>query len=214
MPLGTCPTAQHLTGGCSVELQVALMRRAFTPVRAQSARPMRVVPRRPAVSPSSPLQPATSLASLVRPLAPAVAAPPQPQQPQQQPQQRVQQPQQQEETSLSLEVLSLVALSTAVAFICSIDRAAMSVAVLPMSEQFHWDDSIKGAVSSAFFAGYMVTNLCGGYLATRYSSKGVLALGVVLWSIFTLATPTAAASGSLSTLMLARCVGLVAGWWE
>ena len=49
----------------------------------------------------------------------------------------------------------------------------------------------------------MVTNLCGGFLATKYSAKGVLALGVVLWSVFTLATPTAAA-GNLSELMLAR----------
>lgn len=60
-----------------------------------------------------------------------------------------------------------------------------------------------GAVSSAFFAGYMVTNLCGGFLATRYSAKGVLALGVVLWSMFTIATPTAAA-GNLNELLLAR----------
>lgn len=29
----------------------------------------------------------------------------------------------------------------------------MSVAILPMSEQFAWDDAAKGAVSSAFFAG-------------------------------------------------------------
>jgi len=43
-----------------------------------------------------------------------------------------------------------------VSFICSIDRAAMSVAILPMSEQFQWDDSIKGVVSASFFAGYMV----------------------------------------------------------
>lgn len=60
-----------------------------------------------------------------------------------------------------------------------------------------------GAVSSAFFAGYMVTNLCGGFLATRYSAKGVLALGVVLWSLFTIATP-AAAGGNLNQLLLAR----------
>jgi hypothetical protein len=29
--------------------------------------------------------------------------------------------------------------------------------VLPMSEQFSWDDSVKGAVASAFFAGYTVS---------------------------------------------------------
>lgn len=49
----------------------------------------------------------------------------------------------------------------------------------------------------------MITNLCGGFLATKYSAKGVLALGVVLWSMFTIATPSAAA-GNLPELMLAR----------
>lgn len=49
----------------------------------------------------------------------------------------------------------------------------------------------------------MVTNLCGGFLATRFSAKGVLAMGVVLWSMFTIATP-AAAAGDLNQLLLAR----------
>lgn len=52
----------------------------------------------------------------------------------------------------------------------------------------------------------MVTNLCGGFLATRYSAKGVLAVGVVLWSMFTIATPTAAGAGNLGELMMARWV--------
>eukprot|EP00879_Flechtneria_rotunda_P025519 GHRR01027120.1.p2 GENE.GHRR01027120.1~~GHRR01027120.1.p2 ORF type:complete len:145 (+),score=36.14 GHRR01027120.1:197-631(+) len=40
-----------------------------------------------------------------------------------------------------------VGLSAMAALICSVDRAAMSVAILPMSEQFHWSDSIKGAIN-------------------------------------------------------------------
>lgn len=80
----------------------------------------------------------------------------------------------------------------------------MSVAVLPMSEQFAWDDAVKGSIASAFFAGYTITNLCGGYVATRFSSKEVLALGVVLWSCFTMLTPAAAASGSVGQLMVVR----------
>jgi len=40
------------------------------------------------------------------------------------------------------EALALVLLTSAVTFICSIDRAAMSVAILPMSEAFKWDDGV------------------------------------------------------------------------
>ena len=47
----------------------------------------------------------------------------------------------------------LVGLSTLVALVCSIDRAAMSVALLPMSTEYLWDDSTKGLISSAFFLG-------------------------------------------------------------
>jgi ACS family sodium-dependent inorganic phosphate cotransporter len=106
----------------------------------------------------------------------------------------------------SLELYQLVGMATAVCFICAIDRAAMSVTILPMSQYFHWDESVKGSVSSAFFAGYMITNIFGGYLATKYCPRVVLASGVVMWSLFTLETPTAAASDSLTNLFLVRAI--------
>lgn len=45
---------------------------------------------------------------------------------------------------------TVVALSTLVALVCSIDRAAMSVAILPMAEEYGWSDSTKGAVGALF----------------------------------------------------------------
>ena len=107
---------------------------------------------------------------------------------------------------LPVSPIALIALTSAVSFICSIDRAAMSVAILPMSANFGWDDGAKGAISSSFFAGYMITNLCGGYLATRFNPKTVLAGGVVLWSFFTMLTPVAASSGSLPELLGVRAM--------
>ena len=41
----------------------------------------------------------------------------------------------------------LAAMCAIVAVICAIDRAAMSVAILPMSQQYAWGDSMKGAVN-------------------------------------------------------------------
>ena len=69
-----------------------------------------------------------------------------------------------EETSKDEDVLDykvVVALCAAVSLICSIDRASISVAIVPMGEEFGWSDSAKGAISSAFFAGYTITNLIG-----------------------------------------------------
>ena len=69
-----------------------------------------------------------------------------------------------EQTSKDEDVLDykvVVALCAAVSLICSIDRASISVAIVPMGEEFGWSDSTKGAISSAFFAGYTITNLIG-----------------------------------------------------
>jgi ACS family sodium-dependent inorganic phosphate cotransporter len=101
----------------------------------------------------------------------------------------------------------VVGLCALVSLICSIDRASISVAIVPMSEEFGWSDTVKGTISSAFFVGYTVTNLVGGYVATKYSSKVVLGAGVVLWSLFTIFTPTAAnltVGMGLLPLMLTR----------
>ena len=102
--------------------------------------------------------------------------------------------------------------SMAATMTCCHCRASISVAIVPMAEEFDWSDSAKGAISSAFFVGCTspltscmantcswhsthaamhtnvrvltcqaltpgtlsadtVTNLVGGYVATRYSSK-------------------------------------------
>jgi len=68
----------------------------------------------------------------------------------------------------------VVGLSAAVSLICSIDRASISVAIVPMAEQYGWSDSAKGAISSSFFAGYTITNLVG----TSNSSQHVHKLGL------------------------------------
>jgi hypothetical protein len=41
----------------------------------------------------------------------------------------------------------VVVLCTLVSNICSIDRTAMSVAVLPMAQEYKWADTVKGAVN-------------------------------------------------------------------
>ncbi len=93
---------------------------------------------------------------------------------------------------------------------CSLDRTAMSVAVLPMGAKHGWSDTAKGAVGSAFNLGHTITNFYGGYLAATLSPKAVLSAGVVVWSIFTVATPPAAFN--LPLLLLVRaCMGLGEG---
>eukprot|EP00798_Chlamydomonas_sp_ICE-L_P023756 gene23753-9314_t len=99
---------------------------------------------------------------------------------------------------------TVVGLWILVSVVSSIEKMAMSVALLPMSQKYGWSDSVKGAISSAFSAGHIVSNLYGGVLAASHSPKAVLAGGILLWSIFVLITPFVAPW--LSLLLFARAI--------
>ncbi len=98
---------------------------------------------------------------------------------------------------------SLVLLCFCAVFVCYIDRVNISVAIIPMAEQFGWDKGIQGIILSCFYFGYMVTQFLGGKLADRFGGKVVLAIGVIWWSVFTILTPPAAAAG-IAMLIAAR----------
>jgi ACS family sodium-dependent inorganic phosphate cotransporter len=104
---------------------------------------------------------------------------------------------------------TLVVLCCAATFICYLDRTTISVAIIPMAQQFGWGPERQGTILSAFFIGYMLTQILGGRLADRYGGKVVLAAGVLVWSAFTLVTPLAASLG-LGMLIAAR-IGLGIG---
>ncbi len=104
---------------------------------------------------------------------------------------------------------TMVCLCAAATFICYIDRVNISVAIIPMAEEFGWDQATRGLVLSAFFVGYLLTQIAGGWLADRLGGKLVLGIGVLFWSAFTLITPPAAFAG-LTLLLLSR-VGMGLG---
>jgi ACS family sodium-dependent inorganic phosphate cotransporter len=97
----------------------------------------------------------------------------------------------------------LVALCFGATFVCYIDRVNISVAIIPMAESLGWGVETQGTVLSAFFVGYLLTQIVGGRLADRYGGKVVLAGGVLIWSLFTLLTPPAAFLG-MAALIVAR----------
>eukprot|EP01051_Picozoa_sp_SAG22_P003591 SAG22_NODE_177_length_16160_cov_41.299296_13_plen_593_part_00 len=69
--------------------------------------------------------------------------------------------------------------------------------------EYGFSAAVDGMVLSAFFAGYLCTQVLGGWAAARYGGKPVLTLAVLLWSVFTLVTPAAAAH-SVAALLAAR----------
>ena len=95
--------------------------------------------------------------------------------------------------------------------ICYIDRVNISVAIIPMQEQFGWSEFQAGIILSSFYFGYMFTLIIGGYLADKYGGKKVLGYGLLIWSFFTIITPFFAYSGLWWLILIRILMGLGEG---
>ncbi len=98
---------------------------------------------------------------------------------------------------------SVILLAAVAVFICYMDRVIISVAIIPMAQDYGWSAEEQGRVLSSFFVGYLLTQIAGGWLAQRFGGKVVLGGGVLFWSLFTMLTPVAAAGG-LTALLVTR----------
>ncbi|BFG22004.1 hypothetical protein CerSpe_082780 [Prunus speciosa] len=87
--------------------------------------------------------------------------------------------------------------------LCNMDRVNMSIAILPMSQEFNWDSATVGLIQSSFFWGYLLTQILGGIWADKIGGKRVLGFGVIWWSVATILTPIAAKI-SLPFLLIMR----------
>ncbi len=97
----------------------------------------------------------------------------------------------------------LVGLCFLATFICYIDRVNISVAIIPMAEEYGWSGTTKGLVLSSFFIGYLAAMIPSGWLANRIGGKLLLGLALIGWSLFTVLTPLAAGI-SLAVLIVTR----------
>ena len=96
----------------------------------------------------------------------------------------------------------LIALCFFATFICYIDRVNISVAIIPMAEEYGWSGTTKGLVLSSFFIGYLGAMLPTSWLANRLGGRLLMGVALVGWSVFTLLKP---ARNSFSTRGLKMC---------
>ena len=77
----------------------------------------------------------------------------------------------------------VVFLSFLAVFICYIDRVNISVAIIPMQQQFGWSESQVGIILGSFYFGYMITMTLGGYLAeeSRAEASALLSMVYACW---------------------------------
>lgn len=101
----------------------------------------------------------------------------------------------------------IVGLCCMVGVISSLDRQAMSVAIVPMSKAMGYSDTVKGSISSIFSLGYTLALLPLGAAQQVVSARLLMAGGVIAWSSFTLLTPTFADIGVTQLLAVRMMVG-------
>ncbi|KAF9217003.1 hypothetical protein BGZ59_006856 [Podila verticillata] len=58
------------------------------------------------------------------------------------------------------------------------DRSNMAVAIVAIAKEYDYTKQQQGFILSAFFFGYIMTQILGGAMADRYGAKPVLAIGV------------------------------------
>src|SRR6266542_1949691 len=68
-----------------------------------------------------------------------------------------------------------------------VDRTNVALALDPklstMMKDLFMDDKIKGNAIGIFFFGYLVLQIPGGYLASRWSAKKLVSIFLVFWGL-------------------------------
>ncbi|CAF0884868.1 unnamed protein product [Brachionus calyciflorus] len=80
-----------------------------------------------------------------------------------------------------------------------------------LNGNFVWDKSIQGFILASYFYGYIITQIPGGWLSTKYGGKNVLGLSMLIASIFTIVTPFTARWGYIPLSVCRFIIGLAHG---
>jgi MFS family permease len=97
----------------------------------------------------------------------------------------------------------ILALLTALNFLNYIDRAVIAAVLKPMKTELGLSNFEAGLLSSAFLIGYFLTSPWFGARADKGPRKGLITLGVMIWSLATVASGLAS---NFEQLVAARIV--------
>eukprot|EP00201_Polytomella_parva_P012059 CAMPEP_0175063374 /NCGR_PEP_ID=MMETSP0052_2-20121109/14717_1 /TAXON_ID=51329 ORGANISM="Polytomella parva, Strain SAG 63-3" /NCGR_SAMPLE_ID=MMETSP0052_2 /ASSEMBLY_ACC=CAM_ASM_000194 /LENGTH=503 /DNA_ID=CAMNT_0016329557 /DNA_START=233 /DNA_END=1745 /DNA_ORIENTATION=+ len=75
-------------------------------------------------------------------------------------------------------------------FVAYVERVGFSISFTSLAQKAHLDESIKGSVLSAFYCGYGVSQIPGGWAAQLYGGRIMLILCFLAWSTVSIFTPT------------------------
>ena len=97
----------------------------------------------------------------------------------------------------------ILALLTGLNFLNYIDRAVIAAVVKPMKDALELSNFEAGMLNSAFLIGYFVASPLFGARADKAARKQMITLGVIIWSLATVASGLAT---GVWTMLAARIV--------
>jgi sugar phosphate permease len=95
-------------------------------------------------------------------------------------------------------ILGLICLMYLITYL---DRVVMSNTAPEIQKEFGIDNATKGIILSAFFWGYSLFQVPGGWLSERFGPRAVLAVLVTFWSLMTIAAGFASSGLSFAVLL-------------
>ncbi|KAJ0175558.1 hypothetical protein K1T71_008717 [Dendrolimus kikuchii] len=98
-------------------------------------------------------------------------------------------------------------------------RCNMSMAKLKMTEKgntsekppFNWTVEVESSIDSSYFAGYLITQVPGGYLASMYPANKIFGVAIAISAIINIAIPGAMTVGPVAVVFLKVAQGFVEG---
>uniref|UniRef100_A0A8V0XBP6 Sialin n=1 Tax=Gallus gallus TaxID=9031 RepID=A0A8V0XBP6_CHICK len=102
--------------------------------------------------------------------------------------------------NLSVALVDMVEPNTSLAKnttsnVCPEHSSTINVPRNTTGKKYSWDADTQGWILGSFFYGYIITQIPGGYLASKIGGKLLLGFGIFGTSVFTLLTPLAADLG-------------------
>ncbi|KAL6757466.1 major facilitator superfamily domain-containing protein [Haematococcus lacustris] len=96
-------------------------------------------------------------------------------------------------------------------FAAYVERVGFSISFTAMAKEANLDETVKGTVLSAFYWGYALSQIPGGWAAQLYGGRVMLSLCFFMWSMVSFATPSDARS--TNRIIAARvCIGVAQGF--
>lgn len=110
-------------------------------------------------------------------------------------------------------------------FVAYMVRICLSQAILPMSEYFGWSEKQQGLLFAAFYYGYIVSQIPGGWLSQTFGSKYVIFAGILGSSLLNSLVPFIShsfngfialriSSGIVQGVFWPSCLHLLSKWIE